>query len=114
MGKGKTEGSIKPRRPALTPEARENQIIADAYDLAEKQIREGTASSQVISHFLKMGSPQARLAREKMELENDLIRAKTKAIESGEEMKLMYEQAMRAMKEYSGNGGSDDDYSDIF
>lgn len=102
------------RRPALTPEARENQIIADAYDLAEKQIREGTASSQVISHFLKMGSPKARLEKEKMELENELIRAKTKAIESGEEIRAMYEDAIKAMREYSGNGGSDDDYSDIF
>lgn len=114
MGKGKTDGSTKPRRPALTPEARENQIIADAYDLAEKQIREGTASSQVISHFLKMGSPKARLEKEKMELENELIRAKTKAIESGEEIRAMYEDAIKAMREYSGNGGSDDDYSDIF
>lgn len=114
MGKGKTDGSTTPRRPALTPEARENQIIADAYDLAEKQIREGTASSQVISHFLKMGSPQARLAKEKMELENELIRAKTKAIESGEEIRTMYEEAIKAMREYSGHGGSDDDYSDVF
>lgn len=114
MGKVRVESSAKPRRPALTPEARENQIIADAYDLAEKQIREGTASSQVISHFLKMGSPKARLEKEKMELENELIRAKTKAIESGEEIRAMYEDAIRAMKEYNGRGGSDDDYSNVF
>ena len=109
MKKSQGKSSSKPRRPALTPEARENQIISDAYDLAEKQIREGTASSQVISHFLKMGSPKARLEKEKMELENELIRAKTKAIESGEELMTMYNNAIQAMKEYSGNGGNYED-----
>lgn len=109
MGKTRGEGGSKPRRPGLTPESRENQIIADAMALAEKQIREGTASSQVITHFLKLGSTKARLEKEKLERENELLRAKTDALESSKDMLTMYENAIKAMREYSGHGGSEDD-----
>ena len=109
MGKTRTDNTAKPRRPGLTPESRENQIIADAMALAERQIREGTASSQVITHFLKLGSTKAKLEKEKLERENELLRAKTDALESSKDMLAMYENAIKAMREYSGNGGSDDD-----
>lgn len=95
-------------RPALTPEARENQLISLATDLAERQLREGTASSQVISHFLKLGSTREQLEREKLEEENKLLKAKTKAYENAEEVKMLYEQALKAMRNYGGQGDPDE------
>lgn len=91
-------------RPALDPEARENQMIALAVDLAEQQLRNGTASSQVITHFLKLGTTKAELEKEKLKKENKLMEAKTKAIESAEEMKIVAENAIKAMREYQGYG----------
>ena len=103
-------GSMKPMRPALTPEARENQLISYAVDLAEKQLREGTASSQVITHYLKLASVKEQLEREKIRQEIELQKAKTKALASDEEIKAMYKDAIEAMKKYSGYGDRDDDY----
>lgn len=98
----------KKRRTAITPEARENQMISYAMDLAEQQILDGTASSQVITHFLRLGTEKERLEREKLKQENELLKAKTHAMESSEEMKQMYEEAIKAMRTYSGNGDPDD------
>lgn len=91
-------------RPALDPEARENQMIALAVDLAEQQLRNGTASSQVITHFLKLGTSKAELEKEKLKKENKLMEAKTKAIENAEEMKTIAENAIKAMTLYQGRG----------
>lgn len=102
-------------RPALTPEARENQLISLAVDLAERQLIEGTASSQVITHYLKLGSTRERLEREKLEEENNLLRAKVKAMDSTEEIKKLYKNAIDAFRTYSGHGdeeGCDDDEYD--
>ncbi len=89
-------------------------MIALAVDLAERQLMEGTASSQVITHFLKLGTTKAELEKEKLKRENKVLEAKAKAIESSEEIKVLYENALRAMKDYAGfgdqNGGDDDDY----
>lgn len=104
-----SSSSTKKRRPALTPEGRENQMIALAVDLAEKQLMEGTASSQVITHFLKLGSSKAELEREKLALENELTKAKTEAVKSQKNMEEVYINALNAMKRYSGYG-DDDDY----
>ena len=108
MPKVKSTGTAKRTRPALTPEARENQLIAMAVDLAEKQLLEGTASSQVITHYLKIGSSRDRLEREKLQEENKLLRAKTEQIESMKNMEAKYIEAIEAMKRYSGNGDSND------
>ena len=89
-------------RPALTPEARENQLISLAVDLAEKQLIEGTASSQVISHYLKLGSTKERLEKEKLEEENKLLRAKTEALQSAKRVEELYANAISAMRKYSG------------
>lgn len=102
--------SVKPMRPALTPEARENQMISYAVDLAEKQLREGTASSQVITHFLKLATVKEQLEREKIRQEIELQKAKTKALASDEEIKAMYADAIKAMQRYSGNGDVDEEY----
>ena len=97
-------------RPALTPEARENQLIYLATDLAEKQLREGTASSQVITHYLKLGSTKEKLEREKLEEENKLLRAKTENLQSQKNVEEVYLKAIEAMKRYSGNGDVYDEY----
>lgn len=89
------------RRPATTSEDRENQIAADAYDLAEKQIRQGTASSQVITHFLKLGSTREELEQERLRNENQLTVAKIKAMEAAERMEELYAQAIEAMQNYA-------------
>lgn len=90
------------RRPATTPEARENQLISLAVDLAERQLKEGTASSQVISHYLKLGSSTERLHQEKMVRENKLIEAKIEAMESVKRIEALYTKAIDAMQSYSG------------
>ena len=99
-------------RPATTPEARENQLIALAVDLAEKQLRDGTASSQVISHFLKMASSKERLEREMMAEQKKLLEAKTEAIQSAKRVEELYKNALNAMKTYSGNVIEDDEEDD--
>jgi hypothetical protein len=103
------EEQIKRRRPpATTPEARENQMIALAVDLAEKQLLEGTASSQVISHYLKLGSTKEKLEKEILEKQKELITAKTEAIQSGKRVEELYKNALDAMRSYSGRGGTDE------
>ena len=89
--------------PASDPTARENQCINLAMNLAEQQLRDGTASSQVIVQFLKMGSPEERLRRDIMEQQRRLLEAKTNAVESAARMEEMYSQAMNAMKAYRGD-----------
>ena len=102
--------SPKRGRPALTPEARENQMISLAVDLAEQQLRDGTASSQVITHFLKLATAKERLEREKLEQENKLLIAKTEALQSQKRMEELYADAIKAMNSYAGRGGDEDDY----
>ena len=110
MGKTKTGGTSRSRRPPISPEANENQMISMAMDLARKQLQDGTASSQVITHFLKLGTIKAELEKEKLENENALLRARTEAIDSSKDMAAMYAEAIKAMQRYSGNGGFDDEY----
>ena len=94
--------AVGKRRAASTPEAREQQLIALAGDLAEKQLIEGTASSQVISHFLKLGSIRAQIEKELLEKQRDLAAAKAESIKSGARMEELYLNAVNAMKSYSG------------
>lgn len=97
---------IKKSRPALTPEARENQLIALAVDLAEKQLIEGTASSQVICHYLKLGSTKEKIEKEILEKQKVLIDAKTESLQSSRRVEELYQNALNAMKNYSGNMGA--------
>lgn len=92
------------RRRATTPEGRENQLISLAVDLAEKQLREGTASSQVISHYLKLGTSREQLEQERLRRENKLLEARVEAIESQKRVEELYAEALTAMKVYSGRG----------
>lgn len=95
-------------RPALTPEARENQLISLAVDLAEQQLRDGTASSQVITHYLKLGSTKERIEKEILEKQKMLIEAKTQSLQSQQRIDALYAEAIKAMRTYSGNGESED------
>ena len=100
--------SEKRIRPALTPEARENQLISLAVDLAEKQLQEGTASSQVITHYLKLGSTKERIEREILEKQKELITARTESLQSAKKVEELYENAINAMRNYSGQGDPDE------
>ena len=105
----------KKMRPAITPEARENQMIALAVDLAEKQLIEGTASSQVITHYLKLATTKERIEREILEKQKELIVAKTENLQSAKRIEELYSNALKAMQNYSGQTCSmeddeDDDY----
>ena len=91
--------------PAKTVEGRENQLIALAVDLAEKQLADGSASSQVISHYLKLGSTRERLEKEILEQQKDLLVAKAESIRSAKKIEELYKNALDAMKNY---GGRDD------
>ena len=112
MGKVKQKASkdgSSMMRPALTREARENQLISLAVDLAEKQLREGTASSQVITHYLKLGSTKERIEKEILEKQKDLIDAKTQNLKSIERQEQMYAEALKVFRGYSGHGDEEDD-----
>lgn len=105
MAKVKTSSDSKKNkmRPALTPEARENQMIFLATELAEQQLRDGTASSQVITHYLKLGSSKEKLERDILKEQKKLITARTEALESSKRIEELYENAIAAMREYGGH-----------
>jgi hypothetical protein len=103
-GKGRPK-----RRPAQTVEGRENQLVSLAMDLAEKQLQDGTASSQVISHFLKAGSTREQLERERLRSENVMLKAKAEAMESAARTEEMYAEALTAMRSYQPEVDDDRD-----
>ena len=107
------ENSSERCRPALYPEARENQMISLAVNSAEEQLRNGTASSQIICHYLKLASTREQLEKEKLERENELLRAKTESLQSAKRVEELYSKALSAMKNYSGHTEDDED-EDIF
>lgn len=90
------------RPPATTPEGRENQLIASAIDLAERQLIDGTASAQVITHFLKLGSSREQLEQERLARENVLLQAKVGAIEQAGRIEALIGEAVNAMRSYNG------------
>ena len=110
MAYAKKSSGEPPRRrpPAKDPETRELQMISAATDLAEKQIREGTASATVITHYLKLATGRERLERERIEAENKLLRAKVENLESQKRVETLYEDALKAMRAYSGQEEPED------
>lgn len=101
--KRKGEDKKHSRKPATTPEGREQQLVSQAIDLAEQQIQAGTASSQVITHFLKLGSTREQLEQERITHENELTRVKIEAMESQKHIEDLYLAAIDAMRMYAGN-----------
>lgn len=104
----RSEEPERVRKPATTPEARENQVVSAAIDLAERQIQDGSASSQVITHFLKLGSTRERLEQQRLEHENELTRVKIEQIESQQRIEELYVDAIKAMRSYSGSESPDE------
>jgi hypothetical protein len=93
----------RPRRPpATTPEARENQLISKAVDLAERQLSDGTASAQVISHYLKLGSSREKLEQERLVEEIELQKQKRESMASAARVEELYSAAINAMRSYAG------------
>jgi hypothetical protein len=97
-------GPTKTRRraPATTPEARELQLTMLAYDEAERLIRAGEASSQVLTHFLKVGSTREEKEKRRLELEADLTAKKIEAIDSAKNIERLYDEAIKSMRRYGG------------
>lgn len=113
MAKAIKEPTVKlntrKKRAAVTPEARESQLISLAVDLAEKQLREGTATSQVITHYLKLGSTKENIEKEILLKQKDLLDAKTKAINTSQNIEELYKKAISAMRKYSGQPEEEDE-----
>ena len=108
VSKSSNSNSSKRIRPALSPEARENQLISLAIDLVEQRLIDGTASSQETTHFLKLASTKARIEKEILEKQKELISAKTENLKSAQRIEELYAEAITAMRNYSGNGDSDE------
>ena len=106
----KDDHTIRPRRPATTPEGREQQLTALAMDAIEKRIINGTASAQELTYFAKLGSPTARLERKILEQQAELLEAKTTSLKSQAHMEDMYEKAMSARRDYAGYREREDEY----
>lgn len=104
----------KPRRPAISEENRENQLVSLAIDLAEKQLSEGSASAQVITHYLKLGSTREKLEQERLHRENQLLNARVETLASAKKVEELYSAALDAMRSYAGReiqAAFDDDSS---
>lgn len=110
----KHQTTSKPRTHAdRTPEGRENRLISMAMDLVEERMRNGTATAQEVTHFLKLGSMKSRIEAEKLELEKELVKAKTENLNAQQEMTRMFSDAMAAMKKYRGEEeDEEDDYDE--
>jgi hypothetical protein len=106
-------GDRKARRPpATTLKGREDQLIAAAYDLVESKIADGTATSQELTHFLKLGATREVLEQERLRQENKLLEAKVEALASQKRVEELYENALQAMRTYSGYSDGDSPYAD--
>ena len=110
MAKILSEVGKQPRRraPAATPEEREQQLIALTIDCVERQLMEGTASSQVMTHFLKLATSKNRLEEEKLRSENEVLKRKALAFDQQESTEKLFKEAMDAMRSYKGANAEDD------
>lgn len=94
--------ATRKKRPALNPENRENQLIALAYEQAEKQMESGKASSQIITHFLKLGSLKAEMELEKLRAETEYAKAKTEGVKAQKDSTELAAKAIEAFRKYAG------------
>lgn len=109
MGKRKTKTELPRGRPATTPEEREEELINLAIDLAEQQLLDGTASTQVIVHYLKLGSTRGMTEQKMLEKKTELLTAQTESLNSSRRVEELYSNAMKAMQRYSGMGDKDEE-----
>lgn len=101
------------RKPATSVEGRENQLISKAIDLAEKQLEDGTASAQVISHYLKLGSTREKLEQERLAKENKVLEAKVENMASARRVEALYEAALNAMRSYAGQDHDPEPFDEL-
>lgn len=92
----------KKRRPAMSIEEKENEMISLAVNLCEERMRNGTATAQEIIHFLKLGTVRSQKELELLEMEKELKKAKAEAIQSSKSSEELYSKALQAMRTYSG------------
>lgn len=97
-------------RKAIDPEVREKQLIALAVNRAEQQLLDGTASSQVITHYLKLGTKNAELEREKLKKEVAVLEAKAEMLQANKNAEKKYDEVLKALKVYKGFGEENDYY----
>lgn len=112
MAKVKAASSSESKRqirPAITPEAREQQLISLAVDLVEKRLLEGTASSQETTHFLKLATTKYKYETQILEKQRDLVVAKTEVMQSQKRSEELFEKAVKAFRGYSGQGSDEDE-----
>ena len=102
----------RPSPPPMTQEARVTQLISLAEDLAEQRLRDGTASAQEITYYLRLGSERDKLEREALEAKNQLLAAKTEAIRAAENREQLYAEVLKAFRIYGGEG-DEEDYEDV-
>ena len=115
MKESETKRPGKKSRRASTPEAREDQLIALAVDLAEQKLRDGTASNSMIIHYLKLGSTKERLEKEILTEQVELVKAKTESLKSAKQIEELYKNALDAMRSYSGQGNKEEgDDEDVY
>ena len=114
VSKKRGANEFRESRPASTPRGRENQLVSLAVDVAEQQMRDGVASAQVISHYLKLGSTREQLEQDRLRQENELLKAKVEQLASSQRVEELYGKALNAMREYSGQDPieEDEDYDD--
>ena len=108
MAKKKSSEELTKSRPATNPKDREDELINLAVGLAEQQLRDGTASTQVIVHYLKLGSTRGMLEQEMLENKTKMIKAQTESIESSKKVEELYKNALNAMQIYNGSRNEDD------
>lgn len=104
-----TQTSKRSTRPAINPENRESQLTSLAYDLVEQRLRDGTASSQETTHFLKLASQKYQVELENLRLQKELTAAKTESLKSSKRSEELMEEALRAFRSYSGQGEPNED-----
>lgn len=109
MAKRKTKEELPKGRPATNPKDREDELINLAVNLAEKQLRDGTASTQVIVHYLKLGSTRGMLEHEMLENKTKLVKAQTESIQSSQRVEELYKNALDAMQIYGGISNDEDE-----
>jgi hypothetical protein len=102
------------RSPARSPEERESVLIAKSLSLIEKQIDDGTASSQVLSLYAKLGSSRERLEQERLRNENEVLRKKVETMEAAVDVKNLMEDALSAFRGYSGKPDAEDEDDDYY
>lgn len=111
MAKSNAKGLQNSREfaPAMSSEARDAQMSSLAYDLVEQRMRDGTATSQETTYFLKLGNPNVQLEKKKLEKQIELLEAKTEQIQAAKRVDEMYAEAINAFKLYGGDTDDSDE-----